>query len=275
MSMPRIRPAKEVFAALADAPPTPRMPVLFVGHGNPMNAIEDNAYSRKWREVGSALTRPRVIVVISAHWMTRGHFVTAMPNPKMIYDMYGFPDELYTVQYPAPGSPRTAEEICKMVKGIQFDHEWGLDHGAWSVLVHLFPDADIPVLQLSLNYAASPKQEFELALQLRDLRDKGVLFIGSGNIVHNLRAMRMDGGVYDWALSFDELVKQKMNDGDFTSLISYEKLGAAARYSIPTDEHYRPMLSALALRSDKETPHFFNEMIDLGSVSMRSFLLYE
>lgn len=249
------------------------MPLLFVGHGNPMNAVLDNQFSRAWREIGANLPTPKAIVVLSAHWPTHGSYITAMPKPKMIYDFYGFPPEMYKLQYPAPGDPKLAKHISQMVKGIQSDHEWGLDHGAWSVLIQMFPDPTIPVLQMSIDYDQSPEEQFRTIQEIRDLRQKGVMFIGSGNIVHNLREIRMDNVPYDWSIEFDQLSKELLNRGDYEALIHYEKLGSIAKMAIPHDDHYRPMLLSLGLTYSDERPLFFNEEIDAGSVSMRSFLM--
>lgn len=253
---------------------TDKMPVLFIGHGNPMNAIEDNKFSRGWKKIGKEMVKPQAIVCMSAHWTTEGSYVTAMKNPKTIYDFYGFPDELYQVKYTAKGDPALAKKVCEIDKSIGLDEDdWGLDHGAWSVLKQIYPDADIPVIQLSVDYSRDPEQQYELVKELQSLRKKGVLFLGSGNIVHNLEMMKFDGKVFDWAVEFDEQSKKLIEKGDHKALIHYEKLGAAARMAIPTDEHYRPMLATLALQQPDEEPHFFNDGIDLGSVSMRSFIL--
>lgn len=251
------------------------MPLLFIGHGNPMNAIEDNQYSREWERLGKELPKPQAIVCMSAHWTTEGSFVTAMDMPPTIRDFYGFPRELSEVKYLAKGDPDLAKKMCNIVKDIMLDEdEWGLDHGAWSVLNKMYPKANIPVLQLSVDYSRNPQQQYDLVCELQSLREKGVLFLGSGNIVHNLRMVSMDfDKPYDWAVEFDAMSKRLIEKGDHRSLIQYEKLGAAAQMAIPTDEHYRPMLATLALQRKGEQPHFFNEGIDLGSVGMRSFIL--
>lgn len=251
------------------------MPILFVGHGNPMNAIEDTPYSRGWRDAVAGLPRPAAIVCISAHWLTQGTFVTAMPKPRTIHDFYGFPDELFAVEYPAPGDPPLAATIAQTEPGIKPDDEWGLDHGAWSVLVHMYPDADVPVIQVSLNGGLDTRQQYDTIRDLRRLRNKGVLFVGSGNIVHNLRALRFYPAAepYDWALEFDAQTAALLEKGDHDALIDYRSLGPAARMAVPTDEHYRPMLAALALGYPDEQPRFFNEGIDIGSIGMRSFVL--
>lgn len=251
---------------------TPKMPVLFVGHGNPMNAITDNAFAREWERIGAGL-RPKAILCISAHWETKGSHVTSMAKPKTIHDFGGFPDELFRMQYPAPGSPELAENIVRTTyEAITHDHQWGLDHGAWSVLARMFPTADIPVLQLSLDVTKSPLQHIELARQLAFLRTQGVVIVGSGNIVHNLRMVQWEGGMLDWANEFDETSKKLIQQRDLNALANYSALGTTAKMSIPTPEHYLPMLYSLALVDKDEDLTFFNEIIDLGSVSMRSFV---
>ena len=260
---------------LADSlPPSNRMPVLFVGHGVPTNAIEDNIYTRNWALMGKSLPRPKAILSISAHWQTAGTRVTAMQNPKTIHDFYGFPKQLFDVQYPAPGSPQHAEMVTKSVgkTEVELDHEWGLDHGTWSVLNQMYPKADIPTLQLSLNTRMSPADHYELAQELRALRLKGVLIMGSGNIVHNLSMARFDmPGAYDWAIEFDSLVEKFLEKGDHQSLINYDKLGKAANLSIPTNEHYLPLLYVAGLQEDGEEPVFYNTENIMGAISMRSF----
>lgn len=264
--------------ALADAAPSAteqfseKMPVLFVGHGNPMNAITDNAFAKQWERIGRKLT-PRAILCVSAHWETTGSLITAMPKPKTIHDFGGFPDELFRVQYPAPGNPELANDVVNAThQRIVQDHEWGLDHGAWSVLKRMFPGANVPVLQLSLDIRKSPLQHIELARELSNLRSKGVVIIGSGNIVHNLGMIQWRGGTLDWAEEFDELSKELIITRDIASLANYSALGKEAQLSIPTPEHYLPMLYALSLIEAEEEISFFNETIDLGSVSMRSFM---
>ncbi|MCX6141201.1 MAG: 4,5-DOPA dioxygenase extradiol [Candidatus Kapabacteria bacterium] len=265
---------KNLAKTFSGAPSTPRMPVMFVGHGNPMNAITDNTFARVWEKFGRELPMPKAIVCVSAHWQSRGTKVTAMEHPKTIHDFGGFPDELFAVQYPAPGSPTFANEIAKLTKKtIEFDHEWGLDHGTWSVLVRMYPAATIPVLQLSLDVHLTPQQHSELAKDLSLLRNRGVLIVGSGNIVHNLRRMNMEGAPFDWAVEFDATSKRLIESRDITSLANYPSLGTAAQMAIPTDEHYLPMIYALSMAEKNESLTFFNEQIDLGSVSMRSFVV--
>ena len=251
---------------------TPLMPVLFVGHGNPMNAITTNAFAKEWERIGRDL-HPRAILCVSAHWETRGTMVTAMENPKTIHDFGGFPDELFRVQYPAPGNPELAAQISRLThKTIMHDHEWGLDHGAWSVLKRMFPAANIPVLQLSLDVTKSPMQHIELARELHELRRRGVVIVGSGNIVHNLGLMQWRGEALPWAQEFDARSRDLITSRDLNALANYTALGRAAQLAIPTPEHYLPMLYSLALVEHNEEIVFFNDSIDLGSVSMRSFI---
>lgn len=253
---------------------TPRMPVLFVGHGSPMNAIEHNVFSNGWESVGKNLPTPTAILCVSAHWETMGTKVTAMEKPKTIHDFGGFPDELYAVQYPAPGAPAMAEATTHVSKHpILLDHEWGLDHGAWSVLMHLFPNANIPTYQLSLDVTMAPHKHVELARDLAALRQRGVLIVGSGNIVHNLRRIAWNGKPYDWAIEFDATVAKLIESGNVDALANYQTLGMAATMSIPSNEHYLPMLYALAMRSKTDNLTFFNTAIDHGSISMRSFVI--
>ncbi len=253
---------------------TPPMPVLFIGHGNPMNAIEDNSFTQSWRKVSQTIARPQAIVVMSAHWVTNGHYLTGSIQPETIHDFYGFPDLLYTIHYPANGLPALVEEVCTLTQFISPSTEWGFDHGAWSVLNQMYPNADIPVLQLSINQKLSPFAEAELISQLQFLRNHGMLFIGSGNIIHNLGLINwQDPRPYDWALAFDSQVKDLLEKRDLEGLANYHTLGKPAQYSIPTDEHYRPMLAALALANSDDQITFFNEDVVMGSVGMRSFIL--
>lgn len=252
-----------------------RMPVLFVGHGSPMNAIEDNEFSRSWTEIGRSVPKPKAVLCISAHWVTDGTKVTAMKQPRTIHDFYGFPDELYEVRYPAPGSPELAEMVRQMVRNahVEPDSTWGIDHGTWLVLSRMFPDADIPVVQLSLDGTKEPVFHYELAKELRQLRDEGVLILGSGNIVHNLGLVNWDDAAYGWALEFDEKVKQFILSGGHESIIHYEQFGDLARLSIPTNEHYLPLLYALAQQDSDDRITFSTERVTLGSISMRSVMI--
>lgn len=251
-----------------------KMPVLFVGHGNPMNAIEDNEFSKTWTTIGQTLPVPKAILCVSAHWQTRGTKVTAMEKPKTIHDFYGFPQALFDVNYAAPGSPELAAETQKLLehKKIELDYEWGLDHGCWSVLHKMFPAAEIPVYQLSLDYSASPQEHYDLAKYLSTLREKGVLIIGSGNMVHNLRLFTMNNIAYDWAEEFDLTLKNLIEAGNHQSIIDYKKLGKAAELSIPTNEHFLPLLYTLALQRKNDELKFFNDKTTTGSISMRSII---
>lgn len=236
-----------------------RMPVLFMGHGSPMNAIEDNEFTKGWKELVKDIPTPKAILVISAHWETRGTKVLAVKQPSLIYDMYGFPEELYAVKYPAPGAPELATEISETINFTEIlpDHDWGLDHGAWSILVHMYPQADIPCFQLSLNNSRDMQWHYDLAKELAFLRRKGVLIVSSGNIVHNLRYMAyMNKKPLDWALEFDAKVEELINSGDHTSLINYKKLGSSAEISVNSAEHYIPLLYSLALQ-EKDEPVLF------------------
>jgi len=252
-----------------------KMPTLFVGHGSPMNAIEDNEFSRAWVEVGRALPKPRAILCVSAHWETPGVQVTAMERPPTIDDFYGFPQALYDVTYPAPGSPELARLVQTAVANlpVRLDLSWGLDHGAWSVLCRMFPDAQIPVVQFSLDRGLSPQAHYDLGRQLRDLRRKGVLIVGSGNIVHNLRRINWEGGAFDWALDFDDAMRRLILSGDHAAIIDYPKLGETAHLAIPTNEHFLPLLYILALQEKDEEVRFFAEKVSMGSLSMRSVLI--
>lgn len=253
---------------------TGKMPVLFLGHGSPMNAIELNEFSSGWRAVGKSLPVPVAILCISAHWETRGTFVTAMEKPRTIHDFGGFPQALFEVQYPAPGSPVLAIETSNLITQTQVGHDetWGLDHGAWSVIKHLYPKADIPVIQLSLDYSMTPQQHYDLAKELSALREKGVLIIGSGNIVHNLRTIdwKNQQGGYDWAIEADTKVRELIADNNHKPLIDYDKAGRAFGMAIPTPEHYLPLLYTLALQGKNEEASFFNTKTIMGSISMTS-----
>jgi 4,5-DOPA dioxygenase extradiol len=251
------------------------MPALFVGHGSPMNAIEENPFVAAWRETAARLPRPRGILCISAHWETEGSFVTSMAHPKTIHDFYGFPDELYRVQYTAPGSPELAERVQKLVgsTAVRLDkgYSWGLDHGAWSVLRRMYPEADIPVVQLSLDRSQHPRFHYDLAAELFPLRQEGILVLGSGNLVHNLRLLDWSAhSPYPWAAEFDRLAAELILAGEHDRLVAYPALGEAARLAIPTNEHYLPLLYALALQQSGEQVAFFAEGVVYGSISMRS-----
>lgn len=238
-----------------------KMPVLFMGHGSPMNAIENNHFTEGWKKLVEGIPTPKAILVISAHWETKGTKVLAVDKPKLIYDMYGFPKELYEVKYPSPGSPELAQEIKDTIKftEVGLDHEWGLDHGAWSILVHMYPDATIPSFQLSLNTTRDMQWHYDLAKELSFLRRKGVLIVSSGNIVHNLRyGAYMNEKPFDWALEFDAKSEELINKGDHASLINYKSLGSAAEISVNSAEHYIPLLYSLALQEKDEAITYAN-----------------
>jgi 4,5-DOPA dioxygenase extradiol len=252
-----------------------RMPVLFVGHGSPMNAIEDNEFSRAWIEAGRALPRPKAILCVSAHWETEGTRLTAMERPRTIHDFSGFPSELHAMSYPAQGSPVLAARIKDLLEGDDgvsagLDSTWGLDHGAWSVLVRLFPKADIPVVQLSLDTGKNAREHYELGRMLKFLRDEGVLILGSGNIVHNLRMVVFKDTAYEWALSFDAKVGRWIEEGKHEPIIGYEGLGSEAELSINSAEHFKPLLYVLGAMDPGEPVSFFAAKVWGGSLSMRS-----
>lgn len=251
------------------------MPVLFMGHGSPMNAIEENEFVTGFRNIGKSIPKPTAILCISAHWETKGTFATAMEKPETIHDFGGFPQALFDVQYPAPGSPELAAEVRHIVTKteIGMDEKWGLDHGAWSVIKHVYPNAEVPVIQLSLDYNKTPQYHYELGKELSSLRKKGVLIIGSGNMVHNLRVVdwkNPDKG-YDWANAANDRFKKLISTNDHEALIHYKELGREIQLSIPTPEHYLPMLYILGLKQEKEMVRFFNDKTVLGSMSMTSF----
>jgi 4,5-DOPA dioxygenase extradiol len=252
------------------------MPALFLGHGNPMNAISQNAYTEGWSAIGKTIPRPKAILAVSAHWYLPATAVTINVDPETIHDFGGFPRELYDVQYNAPGSPELARRVKDLLTPVKvsLDKSWGLDHGTWSVLRHLYPGADIPVVQLSINEIKPPQFHYELGGKLSPLRDEEILIIGSGNLVHNLHAYAWGrGGVqpFDWALRFEEQVREFLLQGDDAPLVQYEKLGRDAILSIPTPDHYLPMLYVLGARRAGEQVTFPVEGIDGGSVSMLAF----
>jgi 4,5-DOPA dioxygenase extradiol len=254
------------------------MPVVFFGHGNPMNALLDNEFSSAWKAVGRALPRPTAVLCVSAHWYIEGTAVTAMPMPRTIHDFGGFPEELFAVEYPAAGSPALAERVRDLLSpvSVAMDRSWGLDHGTWSVLAHVYPDADVPVVQLSIDRDQEPDFHYKLGRALAPLRDEGVLIMGSGNIVHNLHAYawgRHCPEPLDWAARFDALARDLIQRGDDGALVGYEALGADARLSIPTPEHYLPLLYVLGARRADDAVSFPVAGIDGGSVSMLSVQL--
>lgn len=258
-------------------PLSEKMPVLFLGHGSPMNAIEDNIFVKAFQELGNSIPTPKAIICVSAHWFTNGTMVTAMDFPSTIHDFGGFPKELYEVQYNAKGErelAKTTKEILKPIE-VKLDYDWGLDHGAWSVLKHLYPKADIPVIQLSIDYRKGPEYHFELAQKLKNLREKGVLIVGSGNIVHNLGLLdfpnlNKENYGFDWALESKNKINDWIIDGDLKSLIDYRNKGRAINLSIPTPEHFLPLIYALGLKQKSDSISIFNDQMVGGSISMTS-----
>lgn len=254
-----------------------KMPVLFIGHGSPMNGIENNEFSLQWEKTAKELPIPTAVLVVSAHWLTNGTHITAMDHPKTIHDFGGFPQELFDVQYPAPGNSLLAAETKELIHStnVGLNHDWGLDHGAWTVVRRMYPDAKIPVLQLSIDYSKPASYHYALAKELAALRKKGVLIIGSGNMVHNLGMVAWDkldqpGYGYDWAIEMHELFKKKITEGDHQALINYEALSKSAKLAIPTPDHYYPLMYILGLQEKNEEPSFFNDKLVAGSLSMTS-----
>jgi 4,5-DOPA dioxygenase extradiol len=257
--------------------PSDRLPVVFLGHGSPMNVIEDNAYRRAWSDLGKSLPRPKAILVVSAHWMTRGTtLVDVSAMPRTIHDFYGFPPALYAQQYPAAGQPDLAREVVTLLKShrAEEDDRWGLDHGAWAVLKFLYPEADVPVFQVSIDMSRGLAHQLEIGRTLSELRDRGVLIMGSGNVVHNLRAMRPGGRPLDFALEFDTLFADRLADRDFAALADADGLGALLPAAHPTVDHYLPALAIAGASDARDNLTFMTDAIDLGSVSMRSFIFH-
>ncbi len=259
-----------------------RMPVIFVGHGSPMNIVSKNSYTEDIAKAAKELPRPKAILVVSAHWLTDGTCVGCLEKPRTIYDFYGFPDELYEIRYPCEGSPENAQQITKTVKSaeVKCDVEWGLDHASWAVLKHMYPKADVPVFEMSIDYSPyndwhpkSMEHHYRLAAELAPLREKGVLIMGSGNIVHNLGLIDFDTNAkpFQWAVKFDEKVKEALLDQNHQLLMQYLELGQEARYAVPTLDHYLPMIYALGLQRKDEELKFIHEGFQNGSVSMRAF----
>ena len=250
------------------------MPAIFVGHGSPMNAIEENEFTRGWKESVRDIPRPKAIICISAHWLTRGTRVTAMKTQRTIHDFGGFPPELYAVQYPAPGDPAVAQNTADTITAtrVTLDQQWGLDHGAWSVVKHMYPDANVPMLELSIDYTRDARYHYALGQELAAMRAKGILIIGSGNMVHNLGMIdwRNEDKGFDWAIEMNETFKRLIADGNHSALIEWESLGAAARLAIPSLDHYLPLLYVLAMQSRSETASFFNDKAVMGSLTMTS-----
>lgn len=250
---------------------TRRMPALFLAHGNPMNAIEDNRFTRSLRALAADLPTPRAILVVSAHWLTRGTRVLTSASPRTIHDFGGFPDELYAIQYPAPGAPEQAALVTELVPEVVPDDTWGLDHASWAILRHMWPEADVPVFELSLDMPSPPERHWELGERLAPLRDAGVLVVGSGNIVHSFAGIdwRPDAEPWEWATAFDEWVADALLRDDGAALVDYESAGEMARLSVPTNDHYLPLLYAAAMRASDDAVTFTHTGIDMASMSMR------
>ena len=261
-------------------PSTEKMPMLFIGHGNPMNAIEENSFVQGFRDTAKKLPKPTAIVCISAHWETKGTQVTAMKIPQTIHDFGGFPQALFDVQYPAPGSPELAKTVKDIFSPIpvELDQQWGLDHGTWSTLIHFFPKADVPVIQLSLDYTLSAQQHYDLAKKLSILRSKGVLIVGSGNVIHNLglvdfRNMNKENYGYDWAIEVRELTNKWIIEGNHKPLIDYKNQGKALNLAAPSPDHYLPLLYILSLQDKTDKIELFNDKLVAGSLSMTSVII--
>lgn len=273
ISVMKLKELNKITAPLGN---TQKMPVLFLGHGSPMNAIEENEFVAGFRNIAKEIPKPNAILCISAHWETRGTLVTAMQNPPTIHDFGGFPQALFDVQYPAPGSPELAKETQGLITKtkVVLDDKWGLDHGAWSVIKHLYPKADIPVVQMSLDYNQTPQYHYELASELKSLREKGVLIIGSGNMVHNLKMLAWgklnESYGFDWALEANEAMKSFIQNGDHRSMINFRSRGKAFDLAIPTPEHYLPLLYTLGLQEKGEELSLFNDKAVAGSLTMTS-----
>lgn len=272
---------KDLHTQVSSLQDTLPMPVLFIGHGSPMNAIENNEFSRMWTVLGNRLPKPKAIVCISAHWETRGTSVTTNSYPETIHDFYGFPDQLYEEKYAAPGSPRLAQEIVDDITDIHItgDDSWGLDHGSWTILKYIYPCADIPVIQISIDHTKNTLWHYQLGQELSFLRSKGVLVIGSGNMIHNLSMMRLASDDfnaeygYDWAFELNDIMKKKIIENDYNSLVQYSSLHKNARLAIPTPEHYIPMLYILGLRDKDEEISIFNDKVIAASLNMTSFII--
>ncbi len=252
-----------------------KMPVVFVGHGSPMNAIEDNSYTRTWRFLGERIARPAAILCVSAHWFTQGTRIMNGENPRTVYDMYGFPEELYKITYNTPGSPLFARKTAELIsRETVFDNSWGTDHGTWSVLVHMYPERNIPVFQISVDAGAPPETHYQIGKELYALRERGVLILGSGNIVHNLRRVdwSMAGQGFDWAQEFDGWINEKIMKGDHREILQFREMGDVARLAVPTPDHFYPLLYTLGASDEKDTVTVYNQSCELGSLSMTAYV---
>ncbi|MDD4752633.1 MAG: 4,5-DOPA dioxygenase extradiol [Desulfitobacteriaceae bacterium] len=252
-----------------------KMPVVFIGHGSPMNAIEDNDYSRVWRSIAERIPKPEVIISVSAHWFTKGTKIMNEEAPKTIYDMYGFPKELYEVVYNSPGSPSIAKISKELIsKETEYDNSWGIDHGTWSVLVHMYPDRDIPVFQISIDASAPPEAHYRIGKELRTLREKGVLIFGTGNVVHNLRLVDWNMGKegFDWAYEFDDYIYENIMKKNHNNILKFNELGNIAKLAVPTPDHFYPLLYVLGAVDEDDRVSIFNKSCVLGSLTMTSYL---
>lgn len=252
-----------------------RMPVVFVGHGSPMNAIEDNIYTRGWKEMAKKIPKPKAIVSVSAHWFTEGTKIMNEENPKTIYDMYGFPDDLYEIIYSPSGNPKLAESVKEMIsKESVYDNTWGIDHGTWSVLVHMYPERDIPVFQVSIDASAPAEVHYEIGKELKSLRDEGVLLFGTGNIVHNLRLVNwaMGDEGFQWAYEFDNFIKENIQARNHEKIINYESLGDTAKLAVPITDHFNPILYILGATDEGDKVSVYNHKCMMGSLSMTSYI---
>lgn len=252
-----------------------KMPMMFIGHGSPMNAIEDNRFTRTWGDMVKEIPKPDSIVSISAHWFTKGTKIMNEENPKMIYDMYGFPEKLYEVRYDAPGNPMLAEDVKRLIsRPNEFDNSWGIDHATWAVLVHMYPKRDIPVFQISIDAAAPPAVHYQIGKELKSLRQQGVLLFGTGNIVHNLRRVdaSMRGKGFDWAYRFDDYIKDSIENKKYEDVVDYMSLGETARLAVPMPDHFNPILYILGAADQEDEVSVYNNSCLAGSVSMTSYL---
>ena len=252
-----------------------RMPVVFVGHGSPMNAIEDNDYSRTWRSIADSIPKPEAIISISAHWFTKGTKIMNEEEPKTIYDMYGFPSKLYEIVYNSPGSPRIAKTAKNLIsRETEYDNSWGIDHGTWSVLVHMYPDRDIPVFQISVDADAPPETHYKIGKELGALRENGILLFATGNIVHNLRLVDWHKGSkgFDWAYEFDDYVNENIIDKNHNNILKYNEIGDVAKLAVPTPDHFYPLLYTLGASDEEDRVRVFNKSCELGSLTMTGYL---
>lgn len=252
-----------------------KMPALFVGHGSPMNAIEDNNYTRTWKNIAQSIPKPEVILSVSAHWYTKGTRIMNEEKPRTVYDMYGFPEELYRVKHHTAGSPEMAKAVKELIsRDSKYDNSWGIDHGTWSVLVHMYPDRDIPVFQISIDADASPEEHYKIGRELRTLREQGVLIFGTGNIVHNLRLVdwhKANKG-FDWAYEFDEYIYENILNKNHENILKYEELGRISRLAVPTPEHFDPLLYVLGASYEDDKISVYNQSCELGSLTMTAYL---